>query len=96
MASPCNLAKVSTNLARFQRNCAARADRERVMPKMSRRAFLLLAAGAGVAAAAERGGKSVDKLIPYVVPPEDIRPGTGQSMPPPAASVPPAAACTCA
>jgi len=46
------------------------------MPKMSRREFLLLAAGASVAAAAERGPKDVGKLIPYVVPPEEIRPGT--------------------
>jgi molybdopterin-containing oxidoreductase family iron-sulfur binding subunit len=46
------------------------------MPKMSRREFLLLAAGASVAAASERGPKDVDKLIPYVVPPEEIRPGT--------------------
>ena len=45
------------------------------MAKMSRREFLLLAAGASVAAAAERGGKTADKLIPYVVPPENIRPG---------------------
>jgi molybdopterin-containing oxidoreductase family iron-sulfur binding subunit len=45
------------------------------MPKMSRREFLLLAAGASVAAAAERGGKNADQLIPYVVPPEGIRPG---------------------
>jgi molybdopterin-containing oxidoreductase family iron-sulfur binding subunit len=46
------------------------------MPKMSRREFLLLAAGASVAAAAERGQKSADKLIPYIVPPGEIRPGT--------------------
>jgi len=45
------------------------------MGKMSRRSFLLLAAGTGVAAAAERGEKSFDKLIPYVVPPEGVRPG---------------------
>ena len=49
------------------------------MPKMSRREFLLLAAGASVAAAAERGQKDADKLIPYVVPPETIRPGTWTS-----------------
>ncbi len=46
------------------------------MPKMSRREFLLLAAGASVAAASERGVKDADKLIPYVVPPDEIRPGT--------------------
>ncbi|MGD1002201.1 MAG: molybdopterin-dependent oxidoreductase [Candidatus Brocadiia bacterium] len=46
------------------------------MPKMSRREFLLLAAGASVAAASERGTKDADKLIPYVVPPDEIRPGT--------------------
>jgi len=45
------------------------------MPKMSRREFLLLAAGASVAAAAERGAKTADKLIPYVIPPDDIPPG---------------------
>jgi molybdopterin-containing oxidoreductase family iron-sulfur binding subunit len=46
------------------------------MPKMSRREFLLLAAGASVAAAAERGQKSADNLIPYITPPEGSRPGT--------------------
>jgi molybdopterin-containing oxidoreductase family iron-sulfur binding subunit len=45
------------------------------MPKMSRREFLLLAAGAGVAAAAERGPKTADQLIPYLFPPDDIPPG---------------------
>ncbi len=49
------------------------------MSKMSRREFLLLAAGASVAAAADRGQKDADKLIPYVVPPNTIRPGTWTS-----------------
>ncbi len=46
------------------------------MPKMSRREFLLLAAGASVAAASERGPKDADKLFPYVLPPDEIPPGT--------------------
>jgi Fe-S-cluster-containing dehydrogenase component len=43
---------------------------------MRRRTFLLSTAGAGATLFADIGGKAVDKLIPYVNPPERIRPGT--------------------
>jgi anaerobic selenocysteine-containing dehydrogenase/Fe-S-cluster-containing dehydrogenase component len=47
---------------------------ERALEKLSRRGFLKLAAGGG-AMAADWGTKSTERLIPYVVPPENIRPG---------------------
>ena len=43
------------------------------MLEMSRRTFLMLAAGTGAAMATEPGGKFVTKLIPYVNQPEDVR-----------------------
>ena len=46
------------------------------MDELSRRAFLKLAATGGAAMAAGMGIKSADKLIPYVVPPADVHPGT--------------------
>jgi anaerobic selenocysteine-containing dehydrogenase/Fe-S-cluster-containing dehydrogenase component len=45
------------------------------MADLSRRAFLKLTAGGGAAAAAGLGAKSATKLIPYVIPPDDVRPG---------------------
>ena len=44
------------------------------MAEMSRRDFLKFAAGSA-AVAADVSSKTVEKLIPYVVPPEEIRPG---------------------
>jgi len=43
--------------------------------EMSRHSFLQLAAGGGAALAAGLGGKAVNKLIPYLNPPEGIQPG---------------------
>jgi molybdopterin-containing oxidoreductase family iron-sulfur binding subunit len=49
---------------------------ERDLGKLSRRGFLRLAAGGGgTVLAAGWGEKVTDRLIPYVVPPEHIRPG---------------------
>ncbi len=45
------------------------------MGNLGRRTFLQLTAAGGAAVAAEAGGKAVNKLIPYVVPPEPYRPG---------------------
>ncbi|SNB46690.1 4Fe-4S dicluster domain-containing protein [Geobacter sp. DSM 9736] len=45
------------------------------MPKMTRRTFMWLSGGAGAALAAEPGRKLVNKLVPYVNPPEQTRPG---------------------
>ncbi len=45
------------------------------MADISRRDFLRIAAGSGLATATQLGGKTVDKLIPYVIPPEKVRPG---------------------
>jgi molybdopterin-containing oxidoreductase family iron-sulfur binding subunit len=46
------------------------------MPDISRRAFLQLLAGGSAAGAAALTEKAADKLIPYVLPPESIVPGT--------------------
>lgn len=45
------------------------------MEELTRRDFLRLTAGGGVYLAGGFGQKSVEKLIPYVIPPEDIKPG---------------------
>ena len=45
------------------------------MPILSRRAFLLLTTGAGIGLASRTGKKFIDKLIPYVNPPQEITPG---------------------
>jgi len=45
------------------------------MGEIDRRTFLAIAAGAGSAVAAEAGGKMINKLIPYVNPPQNTRPG---------------------
>lgn len=45
------------------------------MSEMSRRDFLRTAAGTGAYLAGGFGEKAVQKLIPYVIPPQDIRPG---------------------
>ena len=45
------------------------------MLELSRRAFLLLTAGSGIDLASRTGKKYIDKLIPYVNPPQDIAPG---------------------
>lgn len=45
------------------------------MPELSRRRFLLLAGGAGAAAATEPGRKLVNRLVPYVNPPQMTVPG---------------------
>ncbi|MCM0080901.1 4Fe-4S dicluster domain-containing protein [Geomonas sp. Red32] len=45
------------------------------MSTMSRRTFLWLASGTGFALASNPPRKLVNKLIPQVIPPEDIRPG---------------------
>jgi molybdopterin-containing oxidoreductase family iron-sulfur binding subunit len=45
------------------------------MDGLSRRNFMKVAAGGGAAMAADAASKSVEKIIPYVVPPEHIRPG---------------------
>jgi anaerobic selenocysteine-containing dehydrogenase/Fe-S-cluster-containing dehydrogenase component len=46
------------------------------MDDMSRRRFLQAAATTGAAWAAESGSRAVNKLIPYVNPPTETRPGT--------------------
>ena len=43
---------------------------------LSRRAFLFLTGGSGAAWAAEPSRQMVNRLIPYVIPPDKIRPGT--------------------
>lgn len=45
------------------------------MEKLSRRKFLKLTAGGGTFIAAGFGEKTVNKLIPYIIPPEQIKPG---------------------
>lgn len=45
------------------------------MSEMSRRGFLQIAAGTGVGFAATIGGKTIEKLIPYVTPPDNSIPG---------------------
>ena len=45
------------------------------MPKMSRRTFMWLTGGSSIALATNPPRKLVNKLIPRVIPPEDIRPG---------------------
>ena len=45
------------------------------MQEISRRAFLLLTASAGIGLASRPGKKFVDKLIPYVIPMQDATPG---------------------
>ena len=45
------------------------------MARMSRREFLQIAAGGGALLASEPVSRAVDKLIPYVIQPEKIRPG---------------------
>jgi molybdopterin-containing oxidoreductase family iron-sulfur binding subunit len=45
------------------------------MAEVSRRAFLKLTAASGGAVAADLGIKKVGRLFPYVIPPENIRPG---------------------
>ena len=45
------------------------------MPKMSRRTFMWLTGGSSFALATNPPRKLVNKLIPRVIPPEDIRPG---------------------
>ena len=45
------------------------------MKDISRRTFLFLTGGTGAAAAVEPGRQLVNKLIPWVIPPENIRPG---------------------
>ncbi|ACM19227.1 menaquinol oxidoreductase complex ACIII, molybdopterin-binding-like and iron-sulfur cluster-binding subunit ActB [Geotalea daltonii FRC-32] len=45
------------------------------MPKMTRRNFLWLTGGTGVALAVDPPRKLVNKLIPQVIPPENIKPG---------------------
>ncbi len=48
------------------------------MPDMSRRTFLWLTGGSSIALATNPPRKLVNKLIPQVVAPENIRPGTWQ------------------
>ncbi|WP_054697235.1 twin-arginine translocation signal domain-containing protein [Geotalea toluenoxydans] len=45
------------------------------MPKMTRRNFLRLTGGTGVALAVDPPRKLVNKLIPQVIPPKNIKPG---------------------
>ncbi|WP_243369946.1 4Fe-4S dicluster domain-containing protein [Geotalea sp. SG265] len=45
------------------------------MPKMTRRNFLWITGGSGVALAVDPPRKLVNRLIPQVIPPENIRPG---------------------
>ena len=45
------------------------------MGEISRRDFLRVTAGSGAYLAGGFGEKTVNKLIPYVIPPEDVRPG---------------------
>jgi Fe-S-cluster-containing dehydrogenase component/anaerobic selenocysteine-containing dehydrogenase len=49
------------------------------MPQMSRRTFLWLTGGSSIALATNPPRKLVNKLIPQVIPPENIRPGTWQT-----------------
>jgi anaerobic selenocysteine-containing dehydrogenase/Fe-S-cluster-containing dehydrogenase component len=51
------------------------SGRGSVMVDISRRDFFRIAAGSGLATATQLGSKTVDKLIPYVIPPEKVRPG---------------------
>jgi len=46
------------------------------MPEMSRRTFLWITGGSSIALATNPPRKLVNKLIPRVIPPENIRPGT--------------------
>jgi len=46
------------------------------MPKISRRSFLWVTGGSGMALATDQPRKLVNKLIPKVIPPEQIRPGS--------------------
>ena len=46
------------------------------MPKISRRSFLWVTGGSGIALATDQPRKLVNKLIPKVIPPEQIRPGS--------------------
>ena len=48
---------------------------ELLMPEMSRRTFLWLTGGSSIALATNPPRKLVNKLIPKVIPPENIRPG---------------------
>jgi Fe-S-cluster-containing dehydrogenase component/anaerobic selenocysteine-containing dehydrogenase len=48
------------------------------MPQMSRRTFLWLTGGSSIALATNPPRKLINKLIPQVIPPEDIRPGAWQ------------------
>ena len=48
------------------------------MPQMSRRTFLWLTGGSSIALATNPPRKLINKLIPQVIPPENIRPGTWQ------------------
>ena len=60
---------------------------------LSRRSFLKLAATASAAAAIPGCEPAARKLIPYVVPDENVIPGRSRPfMPPPAPNVPPGAA----
>jgi Fe-S-cluster-containing dehydrogenase component/anaerobic selenocysteine-containing dehydrogenase len=45
------------------------------MTEYSRRDFLKVTAGSGAYLAGGFGGKTVNKLIPYIIPPENVRPG---------------------
>ena len=45
------------------------------MPGMSRRTFLWLTGGSGVALATDPSRKLINKLIPQIIPPENIQPG---------------------
>ena len=45
------------------------------MPRMSRRSFLWLTGGSGIALATDSPRKLINKLIPQVIPPENIKPG---------------------
>ena len=45
------------------------------MPKITRRTFLWLTGGSGIALAANPPRKFVNKLIPQIIPPENIKPG---------------------
>ena len=51
------------------------------MEEISRRAFLLLTASAGISLASRPGKKFVDKLIPYVIPMQDATPEGSRSWP---------------
>jgi len=48
------------------------------MPDISRRTFLWITGGSSIAIATNPPRKLVNKLIPQIIPPEDIRPGTWQ------------------